>query len=344
MATEMGTDGIFHYDWKDNKRESYSIDTPPPYPSGELHMGNVLNWTYFDMVARYKRMRGYNVLFPQGWDCHGLGIEIQVEKTNNIRKRDLPPDQFRNMCMALVEKYIAMMKEGILKLGCSIDWTTEYRTMDPDYWRRTQLSFVLLHKKGYMYLGTHPVNWCPHDETAIADAEVDYVKREGTLHYIHFQVEGTHGPRHDCHYTPRIHSRMRRHRGKPTRQSYCKYIGKTIIVPIINRSVPVIADECVDPAFGTGVVMICTYGDKEDVKTVIKHKLPVIILLTENGRINENGGKYQGLYINQARAAIVERLDRRWVAGENRKNQPGSRRLRPLQNPRGNPWSANSGS
>ncbi len=211
--------GIFHYDWNDTTRIPFSIDTPPPYPSGELHMGNVLNWTYFDMVARYKRMRGFNVLFPQGWDCHGLGIEIQVEKANNIRKRDLPSDQFRKMCMELVAKYIAMMKEGILKLGCSIDWTTEYRTMDPDYWRRTQLSFILLYKKGYMYQGTHPVNWCPHDETAIADAEVDYVKREGTLHYIRFQLEGTHEYAIDSHFTTRIHPRMRCHRSKPQRRA-----------------------------------------------------------------------------------------------------------------------------
>ena len=98
---------INQYDWNDKTKTPFTIDTPPPYPSGELHMGNVLNWTYFDIVARFKRMQGYNVLFPQGWDCHGLGIEIQVEKANNIRKRDVPPDQFRNMCMALVEKYIA---------------------------------------------------------------------------------------------------------------------------------------------------------------------------------------------------------------------------------------------
>jgi valyl-tRNA synthetase len=300
--------GIFRYDWNDTQRQPFSIDTPPPYPSGELHMGNVLNWTYFDIVARYKRLRGFNVLFPQGWDCHGLGIEIQVEKANNIRKRDLPPDQFRSMCMALVEKYIAMMKEGILKLGCSIDWTTEYKTMDPDYWRRTQLSFILQHKKGYMYRGTHPVNWCPHDETAIADAEVDYVKREGILHYICFQVTGTSNHLIIATSRPEFIPACVAIEVNPTDDRYSKYIGKTLIVPLVNREVAVIADECVDPAFGTGVVMICTYGDKEDVKTVIKHKLPVIMLLSENGRINENGSKYQGLTVNQARAAIVQDL------------------------------------
>jgi valyl-tRNA synthetase len=300
--------GIFRYDWNDQQRTPFSIDTPPPYPSGELHMGNVLNWTYFDIVARYKRQRGYNVLFPQGWDCHGLGIEIQVEKTNNIRKRDLPSDQFRNMCMALVEKYIAMMKEGILKLGCSIDWTTEYKTMDPDYWRRTQLSFILLHRKGYMYQGTHPVNWCPHDETAIADAEVDYVKREGALHFIRFPIEGTTEHLLIATSRPEFIPACVAIEVNPTDERYSKYIGKKIVVPIVNRAVTVIGEESVDPAFGTGVVQICTYGDKEDVKTVFKHKLPVIRLLTDNGKISEAGGKYAGLYINQARAAIVKDL------------------------------------
>lgn len=300
--------GIYHYDWNDKKRTPYSIDTPPPYPSGELHMGNVLNWTYFDMVARYKRMQGYNVLFPQGWDCHGLGIEIQVEKQNNIRKRDLPPEQFRKMCMDLVEKYIAMMKDGILKLGTSIDWTTEYRTMNPDYWRRTQLSFILLQKSGYMYRGTHPVNWCPHDETAIADAEVDHVKREGTLHYIRFQLEGTNEYLLIATSRPEFIPACVAVEVNPTDERYSKYLGKKISVPLMNRTVTIIPDESVDPTFGTGVVQICTYGDKEDVKTVMKHKLPVIRLLTENGQISEAGCKYSGLYINQARKAIVEDL------------------------------------
>jgi len=300
--------GIYHYDWSDKSRPSFSIDTPPPYPSGELHMGNVLNWTYFDIVARYKRMQGFNVLFPQGWDCHGLGIEIQVEKANNIRKRDLPPEQFRGMCMALVEKYIAMMKEGILKLGASIDWTTEYRTMDPDYWRRTQLSFIQLYQKGFMYQGTHPVNWCPRDETAIADAEVDHIKKEGNLHYIKFHLVGSEEYLLIATSRPEFIPACVAVEVNPNDERYAQYIGRKINVPLMNREVTIIADEAVDPKFGTGAMQICTYGDKEDVKTVIKHKLPVIRLIQQTGQISDAGGKYAGLYVNQARAAIVEDL------------------------------------
>jgi valyl-tRNA synthetase len=297
---------IYHFDWNDTHRPAFSIDTPPPYPSGEFHMGNILNWTYFDIVARYKRMRGYNVLFPQGWDCHGLSIEIQVEKEHKIRKRDVPPDQFRKWCEQLIEKYIAIMKDAILKLGCSIDWTTEYRTMNPDYWRRTQLSFILLHRKGFMYQGTHPVNWCPRCETAIADAEVDYEKRQGALHYIRFPLEGSGEHLLIATSRPEFIPACVAVEVNPEDERFKKYIGKKIIVPISGRSVMIIGDEAVDPEFGTGVVQICTYGDKEDVKTVLKHKLPVIRLLTDNGRITENGGKYAGLTINQARKAIVD--------------------------------------
>jgi len=300
--------GVYRFNWKDKTRPTFSVDTPPPYPSGEFHMGNVLNWTYFDIVARYKRMRGYNVYFPQGWDCHGLSVEVQVEKEFNIRKREVPPDKFRRLCEQLVENYIAMMKEGVIRLGCSVDWTTEYRTMDPDYWRRTQLSFIILYKKGFMYQGTHPVNWCPRCETAIADAEVDYEEREGTLHYIKFPLENSIEHLLIATTRPEFIPACVAVAINPTDTRFNKHIGRKIVVPVVNRSVEIIPDENVLPSFGTGIVMICTYGDKEDVKTVIKHKLPVIMLLTENGKINENGRKYAGLTIGEAKAAIVSDL------------------------------------
>jgi len=300
--------GIYHFDWNDYTRPAFSIDTPPPYPSGEFHMGNVLNWTYFDIVARYKRMRGYNVYFPQGWDCHGLGIEVQVEKENGIKKRDISPDRFRSLCMALVEKYIAMMKEGIVRLGCSVDWTTEYRTMNPDYWRRTQLSFIILYKKGFIYQGMHPVNWCPRCETAIADAEVDYEERLGKLHYIRFPLVNFEGYLLIATTRPEFIPACVAVAVNPADERYKRYIGGKVAVPIVNRAVEIIPDEGVDPSFGTGAVMICTYGDKEDVKTVKKHGLPVIVLLTDNGRISKNGGKYEGLTLEEAKKAIVKDL------------------------------------
>ncbi|MDH7606551.1 MAG: valine--tRNA ligase [Candidatus Bathyarchaeota archaeon] len=300
--------GIYRFDWTDYKRPTLSIDTPPPYPSGEFHMGNLLNWTYFDIVARYKRMKGFNVYFPQGWDCHGLGIEVQVEKEHNLRKRDLPPDKFRGLCMQLVEKYIAMMKEGIMRLGCSVDWATEYRTMDPDYWRRTQLSFIILYKKGYIYQGTHPVNWCPRCETAIADAEVDYEEREGKLHYIRFPLVDNSGHLLIATTRPEFIPACVAVAVNPTDDRYRQHIGKRITVPVVNRVVEIIPGDAVEPSFGTGVVMICTYGDKEDVRTVKRHHLPVITILTENGLINENGGRYKGLTVEEAKKAIVEDL------------------------------------
>jgi valyl-tRNA synthetase len=299
--------GVYHFQ-KDKKLEPFSIDTPPPYPSGDFHMGNVLNWTYFDMLARFKRMRGFNVCFPQGWDCHGLGIEVQAERENKIKKRDMRPDEFRKLCEKLVNKYIAIMKGAIVGLGISVDWTLEYRTMDPDYWRRTQLSFIILYKKGLMYRGTHPVNWCTRCETAIADAEVNYDKHEGTLHYIKFKLEDERESLLIATTRPELITACVAVAVNPDDERFNKYIGKNLIIPIVNRAVTIIADRNVDPQFGTGIVMICTYGDKADVKTVLQHKLPVVMILTGDGRINRNGGKYSGMTVPQAKKAIVEDL------------------------------------
>ena len=299
--------GVYRFDWEDKERTPFTVDTPPPYPSGDFHMGNVLNWTYFDMAARYKRMKGYNVHFPQGWDCHGLPTEVETEEKHGIRKTEVPPDEFKRLCEQFVEKYIALMKNSVIKIGCSIDWTLEYKTMDPDYWRKTQLSFVILYGKGLVYQGTHPVNWCPRCETAIADAEVEYETREGVLHYIKFPLEeGGHLPIATTRpelilacVTVAVH---------PDDDRYRRYTGKSIRVPTTSRSVKIIADEIVDPKFGTGVVMICTYGDKADVRSVSKNRLPVIMTITHDGKMNENAGRYSGLTMNDAKKVIAEDL------------------------------------
>ena len=299
--------GTHKYDWEDESRPRYSIDTPPPYPSGDFHMGNVLNWTYFDMRARYKRMRGYNVHFPQGWDCHGLPTEVAVEKAYGIRRSDLPPDQFRRLCEEWIEQYIAVMKEAVIRLGCSVDWSLEYRTMEPEYMRKVQLSFLILYDKDMIYKGEHPINWCPRCETAIADAEVERQQRTGKIYTVAFSVEGedlliaTTRPE----YIPAcvaigVH---------PDDDRFNHLIGKEAKLPLSDRKVPIIANDEVDPEFGTGTMMICTYGDKADVIAVARYKLPVIKLIDGKGKMTKAADKYQGMGIEEAREAIVSDLE-----------------------------------
>lgn len=300
--------GIYRFNREDRKTPTYVIDTPPPYPSGEFHIGTALNWTYFDIVARYKRMRGFNVLFPQGWDCHGLPTEVQVEKRYGIRKGDLPPERFRELCVKLTEENIAHMREEMCSLGFSIDWSTEYRTMDPEYYSKTQLSFVQLYKKGLIYRGEHPVNWCPRCETAIADAEVEYEDREGVLNYIKFKIHGEENYLTIATTRPEFLPACVIAAVHPNDERYKSHVGKKLEVPPFGQVVDLIADSDVDPEFGTGVVMICTYGDKTDVRWVKRYKLPVIKLIDERGLLAEAGGKYKGLTLEECKRKIVEDL------------------------------------
>jgi valyl-tRNA synthetase len=307
--------GTYRFDWGDKKRCAFSIDTPPPYASGEFHMGLVLNWAYFDMVARFKRMKGYNVYFPQGWDCHGLPVEVEVEKKNSIRKTDVPPEQFRKLCTELVEKYIDVMKESAVRLGYSIDWSTEYRTMDPDYWRRTQLSFVLLNRKGFVYRGKYPVNWCPRCETAIADAEVNHIVRNAQLHYLKFKLED--GDFLEIATTrPELIPACVSVAVNPKDERYTAYVGRRIHVPTTGRTVGITTDDMVDPKFGTGAVMICTYGDKADVKSVLEHNFKSIMCIDEKGRMTKNAGKYAEMNVEEAKKSVLADLKAAGLLGK----------------------------
>ena len=298
---------LYHFDSDDNVRPAYSIDTPPPYPSGEFHVGNALNWSYIDFVARYQRMKGYNVHFPQGWDCHGLPTEVRAEQTFKIRKNDLPASQFIEICRKLSEEYISKMKEDIVRLGTSCDWNLEYRTMDPAYYKLTQLSFIILYKSGYMYRGEHPVNWCPRDETAIAEAEVVYIERQGTLNYMRF---GDEQPLEIASTRPELLGACVAVAVHPEDSRYKSMLGKSTIVPVFGQKVPIIADGEVDSKFGTGAVMVCTFGDKMDVKWQKKYNLPVIKEIAENGRIAVDDPRFKGFKIEEARKRVVEELKR----------------------------------
>ena len=298
---------IYRFDPNDNTRKTFSIDTPPPYPSGDFHVGNALNWSYIDFVARYKRMNGFNVHFPQGWDCHGLPTEVRVEQTFKIRKNDLPPEQFVEMCRKLTGEYIAKMKQSMNLLGVSSDWALEYKTMDPSYYKLTQLSFLRLYESGHLYRGEHPVNWCPRDETAIAEAEVVYQERKGTLHFMKF---GTGDEEIEIASTrPELLAACVGIAVHPKDDRFQTMVGRMITVPIFGQKARVISDEEVDPSYGSGAVMICTFGDKTDVKWQKKYRLPIIKALTENGKLSVEDSRFKGLKTEEARKKVVAELE-----------------------------------
>ena len=242
----------------------YVIDTPPPYPTGDLHIGHALGWSYMDFAARYHRMCGENVSFPQGWDCHGLPTEVKVEENNDIHRTEVPREEFRKLCIEHTEHQIAGMKEMMGELGFSQDWHQEFRTMDPEYWGTTQRSFVEMESQGYVHRDEHPVNWCPRCETAIADAEVEAIDSEGALSTVRFP--GLEGDDIEIATTrPELLPAVVGVAVSPDDERYADRVGETFEIPIFGQEVELLADENVDGDFGTGAVMISTFGDKQDV-------------------------------------------------------------------------------
>jgi valyl-tRNA synthetase len=292
----------------DKNKPTYSIDTPPPYPSGELSPGNAFNYVYCDTVARYVRMKGYNVHFPIGFDCHGLPTEVRVENLIKKKKSEMDWKEFYNLCVKYTRIWVEEMEKSFKRLGISFDWDLKYLTMDPNYWKRTQLSFIISYKKGYIYRGEHPVFWCPRCETAIAEAEVedDVVKKE--LYYINYKLKD--GNNITIATTrPELLGACVAVAVNPNDERYSNYLNKIAIVPIYEREVPIITSDEVDPSFGTGAMMICTYGDKGDVRVQKKNNLPVIIIIDDKGRFNSYAGKIlEGLSILEGRKKIVEEL------------------------------------
>lgn len=300
-------DNLYRFN-NDENRPKYIIDTPPPYPTGSIHMGHVLNWFYMDLIARYKRMQGNDVLFPQGWDCHGLPTEVKVEETHHIKKSDVPREEFRKMCIELTQGNIKTMKAQMQSLGFSQDWSREFVTMTPEYKRKTQLSFLKMYELGLIYQAIHPVNWCPRCETAIAFAEVEYHENETFLNYLEFPEVDGNGKVPIATTRPELLSACVAVTVHPEDERYQDLAGKYVEVPIYNRKVKVITDRDVDPEFGTGAVMICTFGDKTDVSWVNRYELDVIEAIDEKGTMKEIAGKYAGCTIGECKEKIIADL------------------------------------
>ncbi|MBP2201050.1 valyl-tRNA synthetase [Methanococcus voltae] len=291
---------------EDEKRPPYIIDTPPPYPTGKMHLGHGLNWTYMDIIARFKRMNGYDVMFPQGWDCHGLPTEVKVEEIHNITKSGVDRQEFRKMCIDLTEENIDKMREQVRSLGISTDWDREYITMTPEYVKKSQTAFLRMQQKGLIYRGKHPVNWCPRCETAIAFAEVEYQERTSKLNYVKFPYATNDGKYLEIATSrPELMAACVGIVVHPEDERYSDVVGKTVRVPLFDQEVTVYPDEDVEKDFGTGVVMVCTFGDKTDVTWVNRHSLEVKKAIDEKGQLTEIAGKYQGLKSEEARKEII---------------------------------------
>lgn len=295
---------VYKFRKDDKERQVFVIDTPPPFTSGELHIGhaywNILN----DTVSRYKRMRGYNVLLPQGWDCQGLPTELKVQNKWTVSKENR--ELFRRKCVEWTEQMIASMKRTMMNLGYRPDWEQfEYRTMDQSYWRIVQLTLLHFLKKGLIYRAMFPVHWCPHCETSLAQAELGYIEKKGKLYYVRF----FHGKSFIEVATtrPELIPACQALAFHPKDKRYIHLKGARVEVPFFHRKVAVLLDENVDPDFGTGVVMVCTFGDEQDMRWQQKYGLPITKVVDEQGMII-NSGAYNGLSISKARKAIVKDL------------------------------------
>ena len=297
-------EAAFKFNKQDTEHPLYVIDTPPPFTSGELHLGQAYWISIADTIARYKRMRGYNVLLPQGWDCQGLPTELKVQNKWKISRKN--KKLFKQKCIEWTLLMIAKMKKTMFKLGYRPDWEQfEYRTMDKDYWRDVQLSLLRLFKNGLIYRDAFPIHWCPNCETALSRAEVGYIEKKGFLFFIKFFHKRT-----DVEIAttrPELISACQALVVHPEDERYRDLVGEEVEIPLFSRNVPVLSDVQVNMDFGTGVVMICTFGDEQDIRWQQKYSLDILKVIDEHGNI-VNSGKYSNLKISEAREKIISDL------------------------------------
>jgi valyl-tRNA synthetase len=295
---------IYRFDLQSDK-PVFSIDNPPRYASGALHLGHAYGYTVIDFAARYRRLRGYNVFFPLCFDVNGTPVEVRVEKVKGIKASEVPRHEFVKMCSDFAEKYIGEMTKQFEMLGESMDPSIYYQT-DAEYYRRlTQISFIRMFKKGLVYKGHFPINWCTRCGTALADAEVEYEPRKTKLNYIKFHQADSGEEVLIATTRPELLSTCLLVAVHPNDETKAHLVDKELIVPIYNKRVKVVADPKVDPAFGTGTVMICSIGDKDDLEWIMKYNLPLEKGIDESGTTTEIAGRYAGMALADARKAII---------------------------------------
>ena len=295
-----------------SEKPGYSIAIPPPNVTGILHMGHMLNNAIQDAIIRYKRMSGFETLWIPGMDHAGIATQNKVErmlKEEGTSKEEIGYDEFLRRTWEWKEKHGGLITKQLRKLGVSLDWDRERFTMDEGLSRAVKEVFIKLYNDGLIYRGEYIVNWCPHDKTALADDEVNHIDKKGKIWEIKYRIKDTDD------YVIIATTRPETMLGdtgvavNPNDERYKHLIGKKVILPLMNREIPVVADEYVDMEFGTGVVKMTPSHDPNDFEVAKRTGLEFINIFTEDAHVNSNGGKYEGLERFAARKAILADLE-----------------------------------
>ena len=302
----------------DETKKPFTIVIPPPNITGKLHMGHALDNTMQDILIRWKRMQGYNALWQPGTDHASIATEVKIInelKKEGIDKHDLGRDKFLERAWEWKKEYGGRIIQQLKKLGSSCDWDRERFTMDEGCNEAVTEVFIKMHEKGYIYKGSRIVNWCPVCNTSISDAEVEYEEQAGHLWHIKYPLIEEDGSVSTTKFIEFATTRPETMLGdsavavNPDDDRYKDMVGKEVMLPIINRKIPIIADSYVDMEFGTGVVKITPAHDPNDFEVGKRHNLPEINILNDDATINKNGGKYEGLDRYECRKQIVAELD-----------------------------------
>ena len=317
-----GIEDRLYQKWEDNKyfhaevdrsKKPFTIVMPPPNITGQLHMGHALDNTMQDILIRYKRMQGYSALWQPGTDHAAIATEVKVInslKDKGINKADLTRDEFLKYAWDWKEEYGGRIVKQLKKMGSSADWDRERFTMYEGCSEAVKEVFIRLFDKGYIYKGSRIINWCPVCKTSISDAEVEHVEQTGHFWHIKYPIIGEEGRFVEIATTrPETMLGDTAVAVNPDDERYTDIIGKKLLLPIVNREIPVIADPYVDKEFGTGCVKITPAHDPNDFEVGKRHNLEEINILNDDATINANGGIYEGMDRYEARKAIVDKLD-----------------------------------
>ncbi len=304
--------GYFHAK-ADRSKKPFTIVMPPPNITGQLHMGHALDNTMQDILIRYKKMQGYNALWQPGTDHASISTEVRVIdslKKQGIDKNDLGREGFLEKVWEWKEEYGGRIIRQLKKIGSAADWQRERFTMDEGCSKAVEEVFVRLFQKGYIYKGNRIINWCPVCGTSISDAETEHVDQKGHFWHIRYPVAGEEGRFVEIATTrPETMFGDTAVAVNPKDERYQDLVGKTLILPVVNRKIPVIADEYVDMEFGTGCVKITPAHDPNDFEVGKRHNLELVNVMNDDATMNENAGKYAGMDRYECRRALVKDLE-----------------------------------